>query len=67
MVFGTLVTDSIHEVIIVTLLPLLTTGILSEMLMMPTRSSVGTKERKMARILRASPLPLLISCVNESQ
>lgn len=66
ILFVTFVVDSIHKLII-TLLPLLTTGILSGMLIMPTRSSVGTKERKMARILRASPLPLFISCVNEGQ
>lgn len=41
--------------------PLLTTGILEGMLMMPTRSNVGTRERKMARIRSASPLPALIS------
>jgi len=34
----------------------------SGMLMMPSRSLVGTSERRMARIRRASPFPLLISC-----
>lgn len=46
---------------IVTSIPLLMIGILSGILMIPTRSSVGTSERRMARIRRASPLPLLMS------
>lgn len=43
------------------LVPLLMMGILRGMLMIPTRSSVGTRERRMARIRRASPFPLLMS------
>lgn len=42
--------------------PLWTTGIFRGMLMIPTRSTVGTRERKMARIRSASPLPALMSC-----
>lgn len=48
-------------------IPLLTTGIFRGMLMMPTRSTVGTRERKMARIRSASPLPVLISCERNIQ
>lgn len=51
-----------NKIAIKTNIPLLTTGILRGMLMMPTRSIVGTRERKMARIRSASPLPALISC-----
>ena len=49
------------------LVPLLVMGILSGILIIPTRSSVGTRERKMARIRRASPFPLLMSWRREKE
>lgn len=45
--------------------PLPRVGICSGRLMMPTRSSRGTRERRMARIRRASPLPAWISWSRE--
>lgn len=45
--------------------PLLTMGIFGGMLMIPTRSTVGTRERRMARIRSASPFPALMSWKRE--
>jgi hypothetical protein len=43
-------------------LPLFREGSLRGMLMIPTRSSVGTRERRMDRIRMASPFPVWMSC-----
>lgn len=44
------------------LLPFFKDGSFRGMLMMPTRSSVGTRERRIDLIRRASPFPVWISC-----
>lgn len=45
-----------------TSLPLFREGSFRGMLMIPTRSSVGTRERRMDRIRMASPFPVWMSC-----
>lgn len=44
------------------LLPLFSEGSFNGMLMIPTRSSVGTRERRIDLIRMASPFPVWISC-----
>lgn len=44
------------------LLPLFRDGSFKGMLTMPTKSSVGTRERRIDLIRRASPFPVWISC-----
>lgn len=43
-------------------LPLFREGSFKGMLMIPTKSSVGTRERRMDLIRMASPFPVWISC-----
>lgn len=45
-------------------LPLFPVGSFSGILIIPTKSSVGTRERRIDRILIASPFPVWISCGN---